>query len=170
MVSIIESVDQSIDVSLQLSWVEDLIGSLQVSLDMRRELGRSQETLERSLGRIVAPLHLSSHSFLDHQLHHWLEEVHVEAIRAMIESLNEIPLLLAVIAQVTQGLAHVGPVLPFNVGIIVLMVGAGTGEGKTVFLAVAVKQMIDEFAAVVAVDPTPRERGSRPGWTGWQRR
>jgi len=162
LVSIVESVDQSIDASLQLGWVEDLIGSLQVSLDTRRELGRSQESLERSLGRIVAPLHFPSHSFLGHQLHHWLEEVHVEAIGTTVEGLDEDLFFLAVVAQVTQGLAHVGPIFTLDVGIVVLVIGAGTGEGKPLPLTVAVKEMIDELAAVVAVDPMPKEGGSPP--------
>jgi len=55
-----------------------------------------------------------------------------------------------------------GEVLLFDIGVVILPVGPGAGEGQAFLLGVAVELIVDEGVIVVRVDPLPGERGSCP--------
>ncbi len=41
------------------------------------------------------------------------------------------------------------PVLLLDMGLIIFLVGTGTGEGDFLVLAIAIEQIVDEFTAVI---------------------
>src|SRR5438067_2189775 len=90
------------------------------------------------------------------KLHGGLEEVDVESEPA-VNALQQAALLLAFVAGIADELAHDGPVLLFDIALVVLSVRTRAGELDPVLIAVLLHEMIDELASIVRVDASDRE-------------
>ena len=86
------------------------------------------------------------------ELHHRLEEVHVEP-RQTVDSLQLLQSLFAAVPFVADEPPHHQPVLLLDVGSVVLLVGPGTSEPDPLPSAAVVQLVVGELAAVVRVDP-----------------
>ena len=70
--------------------------------------------------------------------------------------------LTRVTAIPAQELPHMRPILLLGVRVVVLLVGAPAGEGDLPPAAVLQQERVDEFRAVVRVEPAQREGQGRP--------
>ena len=110
-----------------------------------------QEAPERSPEGIIHLADSGSLAVFFLQLHHRLEEVHV-AFYQGIEAIQLLQGLRGMVAVVADEPPYHGPVFLLDVGVVVLPVGSGPGEGDALLLAVGVEVVVDELAAVVGID------------------
>ena len=127
----------------------------QAHLDLFGDLGGVEDPLVGGLGLIVAFRDLGTVPLLLDQHHDRLEEVEIQAQR-LIEGIEGGTGRRALVAVVADHLAHGGPVLLLDVGLVVLVVGSTAGEGDLLLLAVALQVVVDELAAVVRVQAEQR--------------
>lgn len=73
---------------------------------------------------------------------------------AGVEVVHERDQLGVIEAVIAEELPHLAPVLLLDMGVVVLPVGAGTGEGRSLRVAAEVAQQVgvEEFGAVVAIE------------------
>ncbi len=76
----------------------------------------------------------------------------------VVHELDEFGMLQPVVAE---ELAHMGPVLLLDMGVVVFAIGPAAGEGHAPRVQVAMQGPVEELAAVVAVEAFHRE-GQRP--------
>jgi hypothetical protein len=79
----------------------------------------------------------------------------VEPIEAFEGSFGGIPV-------VTHETAHHIPIFLLHVTTIILLVGAGPGEGNFLVLAILIEALVDEFAAIIRVHTKQGKRKTLP--------
>jgi len=90
-------------------------------------------------------------SALGHQLHHRLEEVHVEAVE-LIDAIQ--PGVVAVVAYQSP---HHCPVLLLYMTTIILFVGARAGKCDPLPNAISIEVLVNELTTIVRVQPQQGE-------------
>src|SRR5688572_20766084 len=134
-------------------------GSLtsQRSGDVLGDLRAREHAVERRLGGVVSATDASADPLFALELDGGQEEILEQPQLAAVEGLDGRLRRRAVVAYVAQQLADVRPVLLLDVGVVVLLVRAPAGELDLLGLAVVPQMLIDEFRAVVRVDPSEPE-------------
>jgi len=134
----------------------------QTSFDLLADLGTGQEASVRGL-RFFIPAHGLAAVFVPAvELEAGSEVVLEQAPFMDIELVHEGNQSGMFEAIVTEELTHVGPVLLFDVGVVVFAVGAAAGEGHPAPLSageVLIKGPVEELAAVVSVKAFQGEGG-----------
>jgi len=69
----------------------------------------------------------------------------------MIERLQCLTSLLALVTVVTHHLAHGSPILLLDVGLVILLVRSATGKSDVFLFAQPFELAVDEFGAVIRV-------------------
>ena len=128
--------------------------------------GAAQHPLIRGLRIVVDPPHPRALAGLGDQLLGWVEEVDQQP-QPIVELVEQLDLLLGLQTQVADVAAYHVVVLLLGEVVVVLAVGARTGELDALLAAVAVQVVVDELAAAVGVQGAQGER--QPGANQQQR-
>lgn len=118
---------------------------------------RRRERVIRIFPNEESAIRLIGAAFLGDHLAHRQEQVRIR-IEAGINLVEPLHGLRYIVALVADNLQHVLQVFLLHVGVIVLLVGTGPGEGKVMLLAKAKQLVIDKLTAVVAVQAPDRCR------------
>src|SRR5713101_5188396 len=150
-----EAVEGRFEIAPELQRVEALIEPLEVLADAGREHAGGAEPVIGRLGPVVDTVHVGAVPLFAHELLYGLEEVDVEAGEAI--DAGELGIGgVGGEAIIADELADDGAVLLFDMGAIVLLPGPTAGEGDAALAAVVVQALVDELAAVIAVEPEQR--------------
>jgi len=147
------------DLTGELKGVGAVSQRLQFSDLPRVSLSRCQEALQGGLRSIIEALEAGADPDGLDQAHRGLKEVHPEAQLVAVEGVDGFQGLRGIVAVPAQELAHMGPVLLLDVGIVVLLIGAAAGElDGGGLLAVLDQMVVEELAAVIGVQGAQGER------------
>src|SRR6266851_6552141 len=150
-----QAVECCFEIAPELQGVEALIERLEVLADAGREHARGAEPVIGGLRPVIDAVHVGAVAVLAHELLHGLEEVDVQAGEAI--DAGELGIGgFGGEAIIADELADDGAVLLFDMGAVVLLPGATAGEGDAALAAVIVQALVDELAAVVAVESEQR--------------
>jgi len=131
--------------------------SLQDSEGFRVSSLGVEEMVQGGLRGIIEALEAGADPDGLDQAHRGLKEVHPEAQLVAVEVVHGLQGLRGIVAVPAQELAHMGPVLLLNVGIVVLLVGPAAGELDLGLSAVFEQMVVEEFAAVIGVQSAQGE-------------
>ena len=115
-------------------------------------LGAGLDAIERGLGAIVDTADPGPHPGFADERHGRQEQVLEEPEFLSVERVQGGHSLGRVVPDVPHELSDVGPVLLFDVGVVVFLVGPAPRELDPVVLAVADEVGVDELRAIVGVD------------------
>ena len=129
------------------------------------ELGRvglraRLQARKRRLRRAILATESTAHACFLHEFDRREPEVLPQA-QVGIQRVEGLERRARVIAVIAHQLAHVRPVLLFDVRVVVLLVRPPARELNLLRLAVPIQRLIDEFAPVIRVDAAQAE-GQRP--------
>src|SRR6266566_1984675 len=150
-----EAIELGAELPTEAEGIEALIERLEIHAGSGREDARGAQALVGGLGPIVDAPNAGTVAVLAHELLHRLEEVDVQPSEPI-----DAPELgiggLGGEAIIADELTHDGPVLLLDVGAVILLPGAAAGEGDPALPAVVVEALVDELAAVIAVEAEER--------------
>src|ERR1044071_1655604 len=150
-----QAIERRVELTAQPQGVEALIERLEVRAGRGREDAGGAQALKGRLRPVIHPVHGRAVSLFAHELLHGLEEVDVQAGEAI--DTGELGMGgFGGEAIIADELADDGAVLLFDMGAVVLLPRATPGEGDAALSAVVVKALVDELAAVVAVEAEQR--------------
>ena len=123
------------------------------------ERGRVDQALRGRTRRAIVTDITGADLFLREQFKGWTEEVAPE-VPSFVEALNYGEQVGVRDTLITEELADMNPVLLFNIGVVIFMIGAGSREldGRLAIAEIMPKVMIEEFAAVIDVEAQDGER------------
>jgi hypothetical protein len=96
-------------------------------------------------------LDFTIHSLFENQFGNRLEEVGIETKKG-IELVEKEEFVFGLIARVSNRFSHHGPVLLFDITVIILLGRSRPGEGDLFFLTVPNELVIDEFSSIVRIN------------------
>jgi len=121
-----------------------------------------QDSLVRGFGSVVAFVGFGADSFFGEEFDGGAEEVVKESPFGAVQVIEEGDDLWVVKSLVSEPLADMGPVFLFDMGVVVVVVGAAASELDGLFFLgeVAQEVVVEEFGSVVGVEA---EQGEREG-------
>src|SRR2546428_3540278 len=150
-----QAVQCRFEITPELQGVEALIERLEVLADAGGEHAGGAEPVIGRLGPVGDAVHVGAVPLFAHELLHGLEEIDVQAGEAI--DAGELGIGgVGGEAIIADELADDGAVLLFDMGAVVLLPGATAGEGDATLPTVVVQALVDELAAVVAVESEQR--------------
>ena len=144
------------DCLAQVEGVERVAEALEFAFAACGEGGSQTQALEGCLGRIVALDDVSSVAILVEEFEGGEGEVDQERELVGVEVIHERKDPGILEAEIAEVLADVGPVLLFDVGVVILLIGttAGVVDRALAFGEVVVQMVIEELGAGVAIEAT----------------
>ena len=124
--------------------IQGQIHGLELILDCLGHFLGLQDTLIGCAGFIIPFLDPSTKSFFTNQFHNRLEEIEIQA-QDLIQVLQLAQGLGRVVAIIAYRATDYRPILLFDVGLIVFLVGSTPSESDVLCLAVATEMIIDEL-------------------------
>src|SRR2546429_660897 len=157
-----DALELLVDGAGQREGIEPLAVPAQLRDDLRAQVGAGEHPLEGRAGRIVAPAQTRADPLFARELHRGQEQVLEQPQLVGVERVHRRARRRRVIAHVPEELADVRPVLLFDVGVVVLLVGPAAGELDLLGLAVLPEMLVNELRAVVRVDAAQPEGQAGP--------
>src|SRR6266403_4966196 len=152
-----DALELLVDGAGQREGIESLAVAVESSDDLRAHVASGEHPLEGRAGRIVPAADPRADPLFAHELHRGQEQVLEQPQLVGVERVHRGARRRRVIAYVPEELADVRPVLLFDVGVVVLLIGAAAGELDLLGLAVLPEMLVDELRAVVRVDAAQPE-------------
>ena len=144
--------DAFVDVATKSSGIEAQVLIDQFCFICQRDLLSFQNTLIGCSGGIILANNSVANVLFVDEFENGLKEVDIQA-QVLVDALEDGILLIVVQSIIANGMPHHGPVLLLDMGLIIFLVGTRTGKGDLLILAIALEQVIDEFGAIIGVNP-----------------
>lgn len=155
-----DSSDFLIDCPFKFEWVESFKEIRESLFGFFFDMFGFQDSLVRCFGFIVTFDSFGSNAFFGQEFDGGDEEVVVEPPLVFVKVVHHGNDLGIFEALVPEPLTDVGPVFPFDVGVVVFLVFSGASEldGFISFPEIVEEEMIDKFSSVVKVNAEDRKR------------
>ena len=140
-----------VDATTELNRIEVKILIEQVSLSWKRNIVSFQNSLIGCSSGIILPNDLVANVLFADEFENGLKEVDIQA-QVLVDALQDSILRITVQSIIANGMAYHGPILLFDMGLIVFLVGTRTCEGDLLIQAIVIEQVIDEFGAIIGVN------------------
>ena len=136
-----------VDATTELNRIEVQILIEQVSLSWKRNIVSFQNSLIGCSSGIILPNDLVANVLFADEFENGLKEVDIQA-QVLVDALQDSILRITVQSIIANGMAYHGPILLFDMGLIVFLVGTRTCEGDLLIQAKVIEQVNDEFTVL----------------------
>ena len=144
--------DAFVNVATKSSGIEAQVLIEQFCFFSQRDILAFQNSLIGCSGGIILPNNSVANVLFVNEFEDGLKEVDIQA-QVLVDALEDGILLIVVQSIIANGMPHHGPVLLLYMGLIVFLVRSRTCEGDLLIQAIVIEQVIDEFGAIIGVNP-----------------